>query len=316
MKSLKSNLFIGSISLIFLVVVTMLFAFDVEKTLADNCTSSFSDGGYACIDINNATQTKNIFDTSTACQSGYCSGAANIQCCRTTCNSDEKCTNLTVTDGKNYNPAGMTCVDRGVCGANRGCCKSSGSGNSGGAVTPGSGTTGEATDFANPLNFFTVDKFLSQIMGALQKIIVTLSLLVIVYGAVMYVISAGDSKRIDSAKNAITASLVGLALGLAAPSFLKEIAGILGWGTSDTRLAAALSLSQIAINVLNFLLGSLGILSLIMLVIGAGMYLSSAGDQGQIDTGKKIFKSALIGVFLAMASMVLVTQVARLFITG
>lgn len=182
------------------------------------------------------------------------------------------------------------------------------------ASTPGT-TSANGTTFNNPLKFKTVDQFLSQILGVIQKIIVTLSLVVIAYGSVLYVISAGGD-QIKTAKNAITSALVGLAIGIAAPSFLKEIAAILGWGTSDTRLANALSLTQIATNVLNFLLGILGILSLIMLVYGAGMYLTSAGDSGQVETGKKIFKYALLGVFLAMASLVLVTQVAKLFVAA
>lgn len=188
-------------------------------------------------------------------------------------------------------------------------------GTSGSVSNPAATNFGNGTSFTNPLRFSTVDQFISQILGVLQGIIVTLSLVVIVYGAVLYVTSAGG-KQIETAKNAITSALVGLAIGIAAPSFLKEIAGILGWGTTDTRLAGALSLTQIATNVLNFFLGTLGILSLIMLVYGAIMYLTSAGDSGQVETGKKIFRYALIGVFLAMASMVLVTQVAKLFVAA
>ncbi|EKE25144.1 MAG: hypothetical protein ACD_5C00274G0005 [uncultured bacterium] len=137
----------------------------------------------------------------------------------------------------------------------------------------------------------------------------------VVYGAVLYVISGGGD-QIKTAKNAITSALVGLAIGIAAPSFLKEISGILGWGTSDTRLANALSLTQIATNTLNFLLGILGILSLIMMVYGASMYLTSAGDGKKAEEGKNVFKYSIIGVILAMASMVLVTQVAKLFVAA
>lgn len=194
------------------------------------------------------------------------------------------------------------------------CCKMP-SANDGSVASNTPSPAGDSTAFTNPLRFQTVDQFLSQIMGALQGIIVTLSLLMIVIGAVMYVISGGG-KQIETAKNMITAALVGLALGLAAPSFLKEISSILGWGTADTRLTAALSLSEIAIRVLNFMLGTLGILSLVMMVIGASMYLTSAGDEDRIDTGKKIFKSAILGVIIAMSAMVLVTQVARFFVTN
>lgn len=171
-------------------------------------------------------------------------------------------------------------------------------------------TTTSATKFTNPLEFSTVEGFLGGIMSAIQKIIVVLALVSITIGSVFILASAGNSGMVEKGKGAITMALVGLAIGIAAPSLLKELASIIGWGDA---VQAKLTLSQIAVNVLNFLLGTMGILALIMLVIGAIMYLTSAGDEDRIDKGKEIFKYSLIGVLLAMASMVLVTQIARFF---
>lgn len=167
------------------------------------------------------------------------------------------------------------------------------------------------TTFTNPLKFKNVEGLLGGIMSAIQKIIVVLALVFIMIGAVMILASAGNSGMVEKGKESITMALVGLALGVAAPSLLKELAGIVGWGgeTPD-----ALTLSEIAINVLNFLLGSMGIIALIMLVIGAIMYLTSAGDEDRIEKGKEIFKYSLIGVLLAMASMVIVKQIAQFFV--
>jgi len=93
------------------------------------------------------------------------------------------------------------------------------------------------------------------------------------------------------------------------------LAKAIGWGGTATT-AAALSLSQIALNVLNFLLGIAGVLTLIMLVIGGIMYLTSAGDEDRIDSGKKIFRNSLIGIVIILAAMVLVQQVAKFFVAG
>jgi hypothetical protein len=152
---------------------------------------------------------------------------------------------------------------------------------------------------------------LGGILSAIQKIIVVLALVFIMIGAVMILTSAGNSGMVEQGKGAITMALVGLALGVAAPSLLKELSIIIGWGPGSG--GTALTLSQIAVNVLNFLLGTMGIVALVMLVIGAIMYLTSAGDEDRIDKGKEIFKYSLIGVVLAMSSMVLVTQIAKFF---
>jgi hypothetical protein len=134
----------------------------------------------------------------------------------------------------------------------------------------------------------------------------------IVIGSVMILTSAGDSGMVEKGKKAITMSLIGFAIGIAAPSLLKELSNLVGWGGAG-EVASALTLTQIAMNVLNFLLGSMGIVALVMMVIGGIMYLTSAGNEDSIDRGKKIFKYSLIGVLMAMISMVLVTQIAKFF---
>ena len=148
----------------------------------------------------------------------------------------------------------------------------------------------------------------------MQTIIVTLALVAIVWGGILYVTSAGDSKRIESAKQAITAALIGLAIGIGAPSILKQLSSILGWNTTNnTTVNNAKTFSQIALSLLSFLLGIFGTLALIMMVIGGIMYLTSAGDEERIDSGKKIFKYALMGTAIAMLAMVLTRQIALFF---
>ncbi len=186
-----------------------------------------------------------------------------------------------------------------------------------GTPTPGTGvTTGGATSvsFANPLQFNTVQDVLGSLLLTLRGIIVILAIIFIVIGAVLYITSAGDSKRIETAKSAITASMIGLALGIAAPSFLKEISTILGWNAAPVEVSGALSLTAILTNVLTFLTGIVGILAIIMLVIGALMYLSAAGDEDRIDDGKKIVKFSIIGIIIAFAALIIVKQIAGFFL--
>lgn len=169
------------------------------------------------------------------------------------------------------------------------------------------------TRFDNPLKFNSVEGFLTSILMAVRGIIVMLSLVAIVIGAVMYVISAG-SDLTKKAKSTISAALIGLAIAIAAPSFLKEISVILGWGNvNNAEVARSLTLTQISMNVLSFLLSTMGVVAMVMMVIGAMMYLTSAGDKDRVDTGKKIFQNALWGIFIAMISLILVKQLALFF---
>lgn len=170
------------------------------------------------------------------------------------------------------------------------------------------------TPFTNPLKFNTVEEVLGSLLGTLRGIIVVLSIVFIVIGAIFYITSAGDEGRMKTAKGAITASMIGLALGIAAPSFLKEIGEILGWGAvNNTEVSGAKTLTEIATNVLNFLLSIVGILGIIMLVVGGIMYLTAAGDENRIDIAKRIVWYSIIGIITALAALVIVTQIASFF---
>ena len=169
-------------------------------------------------------------------------------------------------------------------------------------------------DVKNPLDFNTVQEVLGSLLGWLQGLIVILSLIFIVIGAFFYITSAGNANRLALGKGAITAAMVGLALGLAAPSFLKQIGDILGWGATDSAAAAgAKSLVEIVRGVLDFLLSVIGVIGIIMMIIGGLMYLTAAGDESRAETGKKIVTYSIIGIAIALAALVIVSWVAGFF---
>lgn len=293
---------IKNVLLMFIVMGSFLI-FGAQEASADKCSAAHA--GSVCIDTAKVTGTS-------GCVTGLCGGGNSVQCCNISsvaCKSDgssimQPCTMINGTVG--------ACNSLGTCAVSTTSASTT--------ITTIPGSTNAATpsqacgplEFCNPLGFSNVEGFLGGIMSAIQKIIVVLALVFIMIGAVMILTSAGNSGMVEKGKEAITMALVGLALGVAAPSLLKELANIIGWGGAAG--LAGPTLSQIAVNVLNFLLGTMGILALIMMVIGAIMYLTSAGDEDRIDKGKEIFKYSVIGVLLAMSAMVLVTQVAKFFL--
>lgn len=170
-----------------------------------------------------------------------------------------------------------------------------------------------AATYVNPLKFDTLGGVLGSALSTMQNLIVVLAIIFIVVGAVLYITSAGNESRMSTAKAAITASMIGLALGIAAPSFLREISGALRWGAVDAAIAAAPTLTSVALNVLNFLLSITGILAIIMMVIGGLMYLTAGGDESKAEIGKKIVTYAVIGVIVSLGSLVIVTQIVKFF---
>lgn len=138
--------------------------------------------------------------------------------------------------------------------------------------------------------------------------------------SVLYIVSSGNEKMLGTAKKMILAAMIGLALGIAAPSFLKEIATILDWGGTGeeipTEVQEAQTLSQIAERLLNFLLSMVGILSIMMIVVGGLMYFAAAGDEKRADTAKKIIMFSVVGVAVALAALIIVRQIANFIVAG
>jgi len=221
--------------------------------------------------------------SSSSSSSSACTGTGET--CRSTCRAGETST--------------AVCTSSGLK-----CC-----------VAAGTAGTSTLISFSNPLAFGTVEGVLGSLLGELRGIIVVLSLVFIVIGAVFYIFSAGDDGRMKTAKGAITASMIGLAIGIAAPSFLKQIGDILGWGAVNNSLPAnTKTLTEIALSTLQFLLSIVGILGIIMLVIGGLAYITAGGDEDRSKTGKKIVTYAIIGIAVALASLIIVTQIAKLFV--
>jgi hypothetical protein len=167
---------------------------------------------------------------------------------------------------------------------------------------------------ANPLKFSTVEGALTSIMSGLKNLVGVLAILMIVIGAIMYILSFGNPDNIKRAKSIIFAALVGLAIVIAAPAFLREISILLGWG--DPTLPAdvtQLTLTQIATNILVFLLSLVGVISLIVMIIAAIMLFVSFGNPDRRKAALEVLKAAIIGVVVAMSAMILVTTVAGFF---
>lgn len=177
-------------------------------------------------------------------------------------------------------------------------------------------STGTAVVFENPIGANSVSEFIGSLLSNLQGIIVMIAIVMIVVGGLMYMLSAGNEGMIKTAKNTIAGALIGLAIALAAPTFLKTIVMIFegnGSGASaDDIVNRALTLRQIAIKVLNFLLSIAGIVAIIGLVIGGTFYMTAYGDKKRIDKGKEIITASIIGIAITLAAVIIVRQVATL----
>ncbi len=68
----------------------------------------------------------------------------------------------------------------------------------------------------------------------------------------------------------------------------------------------------IAGSIMKWLLTLVGILAVIAFVIAGILYLTAAGDEGQIDRAKKTMTSAIIGIIVALLGLIVLNAVVKM----
>lgn len=85
----------------------------------------------------------------------------------------------------------------------------------------------------------------------------------------------------------------------------KSQIGLTGEGL-DPELKKANNAREFIVNVVNFALGFLGLIALIIIIYGGFMYVTAAGNEEQAGKGKKSITYALIGIIIILASYAIV----------
>ncbi len=168
-------------------------------------------------------------------------------------------------------------------------------------------------EFCNPLKYNKVEDVVINILDNLRNVLGVIAVLFVVIGGLMYILSSGDEKRIETAKKIITGALIGLAIILAAPSLLKAIGEALGWKNPPSQVSGATDLATIAKNILKFLLSVSGIVAIIFLVFGGLTYMTSYGSEERSKKGTKIITYAVIGIVVILSALAIVTQLTKFF---
>jgi PKD repeat protein len=79
----------------------------------------------------------------------------------------------------------------------------------------------------------------------------------------------------------------------------------------DPALVSSTDLREFIIKIINYALGFLGLVTVIIIVYGGVMYVTSAGDDNKVTTGKNAIKYALIGLLIIFGSFAFVNTVIK-----
>lgn len=104
----------------------------------------------------------------------------------------------------------------------------------------------------------------------------------------------------------ITSSVLLLALPFAAsaatPYEIPDHGGEVGLGTAD--------LQATVINVIQWVLGILALVAVVMIIIGGFQWMTAAGNEERIEKAKKVISAAVIGLIIVLLAWAIVIFVA------
>jgi hypothetical protein len=125
-------------------------------------------------------------------------------------------------------------------------------------------------------------------------------------------------------KKFIKQALIMLGLMVGAITLLSVIptasAAIIGSGDLPSNLGEATggesSLRAIIVKVINYFLGFLGLIAVIMIIYGGFTYMTAAGKQEAVDSAKKTILYAIVGIVIILLSFAIVNTIVGVAADG
>lgn len=93
-----------------------------------------------------------------------------------------------------------------------------------------------------------------------------------------------------------TAAATGLGMLASSPAFaqINTSRNFNGFGTNDPE--------TILVNIVNWGLGILALIAVVLVLIGGFQWMTAAGDETKVDKAKKVLVAAVIGLVIVMAA--------------
>ncbi len=106
-------------------------------------------------------------------------------------------------------------------------------------------------------------------------------------------------------------------LSLAAPVLAADVDPDAFWGDErDTIALGEEDPRTIAANVINVILGFLGIIAVIIILLGGFKWMTAGGNQDKVDEAKKLIMAGIVGLIIILAAFGIATFVLKALSTA
>lgn len=142
----------------------------------------------------------------------------------------------------------------------------------------------------------------------------------VIYGGYQYTFSGGDPNKVASGKKTIVRAFIGIAIVLSANVIMGAIRialvggnGNIGNCFSD---AGCVDSAQMVTNLINWVIGFIGVVAVVFLVYGGIGYITSSGDPGKVKKARDTILYAVIGLIIVALATIITGFVSNLIRTA
>ena len=141
----------------------------------------------------------------------------------------------------------------------------------------------------------------------------------VIYGGYLYTFSGGEAGKVENGRKTLARAFLGLAIVLLASLIMNTIRfALLGSQGRLTNCAttSCVDPTSMVTSVINWFTGIAGAVSLIFIVYGGILYITSSGDTGKLEKAKKMITYSLIGLIIVALSVVITAFVTNIIKGG
>ncbi len=138
----------------------------------------------------------------------------------------------------------------------------------------------------------------------------------VIYGGYLYITSAGEAAKTVKGKKTLSQAFIGLAIVMSASIIMSGIRIALVGGSGNigdcVSSGGCVTPDIMITNLIEWVIGIAGIVSVAFVVYGGIMYVTSAGDTGKLKKAKDMIVYALIGLVIVALAQAITAFVSNL----
>ncbi|MBU1045542.1 hypothetical protein KJ616_00245 [Patescibacteria group bacterium] len=160
----------------------------------------------------------------------------------------------------------------------------------------------QAITITNPLRpgNISYEEMLTRVLSWIFGFALAIGVLMLIIGGYMMVVSAGDPQKFSTGRKVVVYALSGVAIVAVSRGIIALVEQILPQGvTAETGL----------VNIINYAFGFLIVVSVLMFIIAAFLFVTGGGNPEQIKSARRWLIYAAIGLAVAVISRGLVALV-------